>query len=219
MRKISRKWFVISGVVLAVLLCTLLFALNIVGWLKGKDVPLPSRAILVLSGPPTRSFYAADLYRQGYAGEVYVTRPVREPFARMLDEAGIPYPRTEQLHVDVLVKMGVPATRIHVVGEPCLSTADEAEVAQRLFSGRDCRILVVTSQYHVRRAEMIFGDVLKDCRFSVLGTPYESFPAQWWKDQDAARNVLLEVSKIIFYRLGGRFGAGNVKGGTREQNG
>ncbi|OPY03270.1 MAG: hypothetical protein A4E60_00462 [Syntrophorhabdus sp. PtaB.Bin047] len=200
-------------------MCTLLLALNIAGWLKGNDVPLPSRAILVLSGPPTRSFYAADLYRQGFAGEVYVTRPVREPFARMLDEAGIPYPRTEQLHVAVLLKMGVPATRIHVVGEPCLSTADEAEVARHIFSGRDCSILVVTSPYHVRRSVMIFGDVMKGCRFTVLGTPYESFPGKWWKDQDAARNVLLEVSKIIFYRLGGRFGAENDRGGTRERDG
>lgn len=39
----------------------------------------------------------------------------------------------------------------------------------------------------------------------VIATPYEAFPGQWWKNQDAARNVVLELTKIIFYRVGGRF--------------
>jgi hypothetical protein len=39
----------------------------------------------------------------------------------------------------------------------------------------------------------------------IVPTPYDPFPARWWTDQDAARNVLLELAKIAFYRLGGRF--------------
>jgi hypothetical protein len=39
----------------------------------------------------------------------------------------------------------------------------------------------------------------------VVATPYEPFPREWWKDQDAARHVVLELSKIAFYLLGGQF--------------
>jgi hypothetical protein len=43
----------------------------------------------------------------------------------------------------------------------------------------------------------------------VLAVPQERFPDRWWTSQDAAREVLLEWSKIAFYLVGGRFRAGS----------
>ncbi len=51
---------------------------------------------------------------------------------------------------------------------------------------------------------LLLNDLLPEMKVTVLSTPYEEFPDQWWKGQNAARNVLLELSKIIFYQLGGR---------------
>ena len=186
--------------------------LNLGSWLKHSDAPVVSRAIIVLSGPPTRPFYAADLYKQGYAQEIYVTRPIREASAKMLDDLGIYFPRTETMHSDVLTKRGVPAEHIHTIGNACKSTIDEAEIGDSVLRGRDCTVLVVTSPYHVRRARMVFRDKMKECRFRVLATPYEPFPTKWWTDQDAARNVILEVTKIVFYEFGGRFRNSNKEG-------
>jgi hypothetical protein len=59
---------------------------------------------------------------------------------------------------------------------------------------------------------MVFRDKMKGCRFRVLATPYEPFPTKWWTDQDAARNVILEVAKILFYKFGGRFRNSNEEG-------
>lgn len=72
--------------------------------------------------------------------------------------------------------------------------------------GRDkpLKLLVVTSPYHVRRAAMIFRQAYGGAHV-VVGTPYEPFPREWWRSQDAARNVLLELAKITFYLVGGRF--------------
>jgi hypothetical protein len=39
----------------------------------------------------------------------------------------------------------------------------------------------------------------------VVASAYEAFPARWWTEQEAARNVLLESAKIVYYKLGGRF--------------
>ncbi|MEN6615205.1 MAG: YdcF family protein [Syntrophorhabdus sp.] len=174
-------------------------------WLIGHDTPIVAQAAIVLSGPPTRALYAADLYNSGYIKDIYVTRPIREGFARILDDMGIYFPRTEHMNRDVLLKKNVPPEHIHIVGDAMVSTADEAELANRIFKGKDCRILVVSSPYHVKRSQIIFADALKQCQFRVLGTPYEEFPKKWWTDQNIAAQVILESAKIVFYKFGGRF--------------
>jgi uncharacterized SAM-binding protein YcdF (DUF218 family) len=70
------------------------------------------------------------------------------------------------------------------------------------------RILVVTSPYHVKRASITFQDAFgESAKLEVTGTPYESFPDKWWASQDATRNLLLELAKLTFYAVGGRFTA------------
>lgn len=204
MKILSTKKLVACISILVVIIAGVAVFLNLGNWLRCSDKPVPSRAIMVLSGPPMRPYYAAELYRQGYAKEIYVTRPIREFQAKMLDDMGIYWPRTEQVHSDVLQKRGVPADHIRIIGNNCMNTIDEAEAADKVLGGKDCSVLVVTSPYHVRRSQMIFNDTLRHCRYRVLATPYEPFPTQWWTDQDAARNVILEITKIVFYKLGGR---------------
>ena len=177
-------------------------------WLKGTDLPVAANAIIILSGPPTRSLYAADLFKHGFAEELYITQPVRELPLKMLDDLGVYIPRSEQIHMEVLLKRGVPKERIHLLPDICKSTVDEAEAASREFKNKTCNIIVVTSPYHVKRTKMIFKDKVKECKFIVLPTPYEPYPEKWWTDQDSARNVVLELMKIVFYKFGGRFRSG-----------
>ena len=205
MKKIVKR-LAVFFIILAVLFSIIIFAaFNVVDWLAGSDPPEQTRAIMVLSGPPSRALYAADLYNKGYAKEIYITRPVREQYFKLTDDLGVYFPRIEQVQKDVLIKKSVPEKHIHIVGNDCRSTVDEAKIANSIFRGDGCRILVVSSPYHVKRARMIFRDNVKECRFKVMATPYEPFPKKWWTDQDSARNILLEVTKIVFYKLGGRF--------------
>lgn len=177
----------------------------VANWLSVADQPQKADAILVLAGNYARPFQAAELYRQDYAGKVYVSVPVRSDDYRLLDQAGIPYPRDENVVRQVLLKNGVPASAIEYFGKDSISTAAEAQAARVLFGKRAPRLLVVTSPYHLRRARMIFADALPGADIRMIATSYDPFPAAWWKDQNAARNVLLELAKITYYRLGGRF--------------
>ena len=54
---------------------------------------------------------------------------------------------------------------------------------------------------------MIFRDALEErgIKVAVTGARSEPFLDRWWTAQDAAREVLLEWSKIAFYIAGGRF--------------
>jgi uncharacterized SAM-binding protein YcdF (DUF218 family) len=174
-------------------------------WLSAGDQPQKADAILVLGGSFTRPFQAADLYRQGLAGKIYVSVPVREPQYRLLDEAGVAYPREEEIVRQVLQKQGVPASAIAYFGKDSISTAAEAQAARALFAGGSPRLLVVSSPYHLRRVRMIFTDAFPGADIRVIATSYDPFPHSWWNDQSAARNVQLELAKIAYYKLGGRF--------------
>ena len=184
----------------------LFFAFYYAGaWLKKEEIPVKADAIVILAGPPSRALCAADLYTKGFAPIVYISRPVREGELKLLDTMGIDFPRMEDIVRQILLKKDVPEGSIRFLGKNSVSTAGEAETCARIFSGNGCRILIVTSPYHVRRTRLIFEQHLRNCDFRVIGTSYEPFPEKWWKDQDAARNVILEVLKMVFYVSGGRF--------------
>ena len=174
-------------------------------WLRLADRPQKADAILVLGGSFTRPFQAAELYRQGLARKIYISVVAREEQLRLLDVEGVPYPREEEIVRQVLLKKGVPASAIEYFGKDSISTADEAQAARALFAQRTPTLLVVSSAYHLRRARIIFSDALPAADIRMIATSYDPFPSSWWKDQSAARNVLLELAKISFYQLGGRY--------------
>lgn len=210
MKSSARCLLLVIGIIAGIIGLTSIGLVFAGYWLQSGDTPVQSDAIIVLAGEPARAFYAADLYHDGYAPQVYISKPVREHSVRMLDDAGIPFPRAEDIYRLILLKKGVPAQDIHIFGEALVSTVDEAEAINKLFTGNKSRLLVVTSPYHTRRTQMIFNDIVTGSEIDVVGTPYEPFPKQWWKRQDSARNVILEIVKILFYQTGGRFTSGNV---------
>lgn len=193
------------GVVgLTVLVGLLIFAAR---WLPDSDATHPADAIVVLAGDPRRTLHAADLYRQGVAPLILVSRPVRGIRERVLNDMGIDTPGAEEYDRMILLRKGVPASAIALFGSGSISTFEEARVLRGRYAGQASRVLVVTSPYHVRRARAILTSALPDARLSVVATPYEEFPERWWTSQDAARDLLLELAKIAFYALGGRYTA------------
>jgi uncharacterized SAM-binding protein YcdF (DUF218 family) len=174
-------------------------------WLSDSDPPRKADAIVVLGGGFARPFQAADLYRQGLARKIYVSAPAREHQYRLLDEAGIAYPREEEIARQILLKQGVPASAIEYLGKDLISTAAEARATRELFPRGAPKLLIVTSPYHLRRARMTFTDALPAAEIGMIASSYDPLPQAWWQDQSAARNVLMELAKIAFYRLGGRY--------------
>lgn len=194
---------------LALVVLIVLFYWNAARWLKGDDAPIKADAIVVLAGRFERSMHAADLYRAGHAPRVVLSVAVQDAGARQLEALGIRLPSPVDIHRQVLRAKGVPPDRVELLGAPALSTADEAAAIAARFGRRGARLIVVTSPYHVRRARMVIARALEGsgAALAVCATPYETFPDDWWRSQDAAREVLLEWAKIVFYLGGGRFRA------------
>lgn len=187
-------------------------------WLPLLNTPEKADAIVVLSGSFFRSYYAAELYKQGLAPAVLVSVAYRDRQQQLLMRVGIPFPKEQDVHTAILTKKGVPAEAISLFGSSNLSTVQEALELRKLFSGTGKRLLVVTSGYHVRRTTKILNDICTDCNFLVIGSPYEPLYQNWWTDRESAISVVMESVKWLFYLAGGRFTTeGRVAGALNSQ--
>ena len=173
-------------------------------WIDFSDEPVKSDIIVVLAGGYTRSPYAGELYAQGYAPDIWISQPKRSTALLKLDAIGVRLPTEESITRQILLKMKVPESRIHLYGRDVLSTADEALALRREFPFQDRKILVVTSRFHARRARLTFRRILPEADIRVTATPYESFTRRWWKDKELASNAILEVFKTAYFLTGGR---------------
>lgn len=167
--------------------------------------PKRSDVGLVLAGHFGRALYAADLYHQGFVPRIWISRPEREKYLVQLDSIGVPYPRQEEISRAVLLKKGVPDDCIEVIGDGMISTVAEARFVAGLLEKQPeiHSVLLITSRFHVRRAEAIFRYVLQprsQVEVYAVGTPYDGFVAdRWWKDRDSARQVFLETAKLLLF--------------------
>ncbi len=177
-----------------------------IGWfLDCSDEPEPADLMVVLAGGFARPFYAADLFHEGIAPEIWLTRPYRGPGIKLALEAGVRIPTEESINREILLKRGVPSSRIHLYGREVMSTANEAASLGRAVDLRGKRVLVVTSRTHARRARWVFRTSLPGVEIRVTATPYEGFTRKWWTQQFLARAAVLETSKTLYYLFGGRF--------------
>ena len=172
------------------------------GWLGASDPPAKADAIIVLGAEPTRAIAAAALYQQGYARVIYLTVPWRAPRYLALEKEGIRWPWFEEVARILLRNRSVPDGAIRLLGSELLSTVAEAREAARVLGPQAGTLLVVTSAYHVHRTRTIFADHLPSARILVVASGEEPLPERWWADREAAGQVLPELAKILFYKLG-----------------
>ena len=182
-------------------------------WLQaGDEVDLSKKsdAIVVLGGSYFRPLYAAELYNRGVAPVIYVSRPIERKDRELLKSVGVNLPLQEEVFGRLLQKKGVPGDTIRFFGDSVISTAQEAQALKKELGNQRKTLILVTSPYHVRRAKMVFEDVLPECTILAMGTPYEVFPKKWWSTRQSALKTVNETVKIFFYMLGGQFESDDV---------
>lgn len=192
----------LSLITVAVVVAAALFASK---WLVVNQPPVAADGIVVLIGSYASPLYAAELYQQGYAKRVFVSRPIRSAISQRLRPLDIRLPAQEEVCRKILMRKGVRAADIVLYGEHVLSTMEEAESLRRSMPDPPHRLLIVTSPIHTRRAKAIFSRLFPHTEIVMLATPYEPFPEKWWRDRQTAIHLTLELSKTVFYYLGGVF--------------
>jgi len=168
--------------------------LNTSGAFLVVNSPQHADVIVVLAGETDRRpARALELLRTGYAPRVLLDVPAA---AKIYDRQTID---VAQNYVDSLPDHEKIAV-CPIVG---LSTKAEAqEVVRCLGRTTGERILLVTSDYHTRRALSIFQRELKESEISVAAA---SDPAQfggsWWKHRQWAKVNFDEWTKFVWWQM------------------
>jgi uncharacterized SAM-binding protein YcdF (DUF218 family) len=149
-------------------------------------------AIIVLSDD---NFYAdratrgADLYRRGMA-------PIVVASGRRLR----PYAGIAELMEHDLVERGVPKDKIVRMAHNAENTREEAQaLAQQAVALKWRSVIVVTSNYHTRRARYIFVRVFPTrIAVSVTGAHDGDFdPEHWWQTRKSLKELTREVAGMF----------------------
>jgi uncharacterized SAM-binding protein YcdF (DUF218 family) len=142
------------------------------------DAPVVSDAILVLGDDNyhgERAEHAAQLYRAGWAPRVVASGRVLRPYASIAE-----------LEEHDLKDRGVPQAAIVRLTHRADNTREEALELARLIRERGWRrVLLVTSNYHTRRARYICGHLFPPgTALRVEAAPDSEFdPDGWWQDR------------------------------------
>src|SRR5215831_5782827 len=149
-------------------------------------------ALIVLSDDnfyADRATRAAELFREGKAPLVVASG------RRLRPTAGI----AELMEHD-LVERGVPKDKILRFAQDGDSTREDAEALAKLAKTKKWRkAIIVTSNYHTRRARYVFRHVFpQDMEIRVAGARDGDFdPENWWEKRKSTKLFLREITGML----------------------
>ena len=192
MRAAKRTRWLVAGAAGLLALLFLCYELRRhAGWLLVcSETPEPADLIVVLGGDfyGPRVLKGADLVMQGYAPLVLISGP---PYQSERSEA--------EFAIDFLVRQGYPRHLFQAFGHHEGSTIPEAIVVGAELKRRGVhRVILVTSSYHSRRADIVFRLFCAGVHFQSVSAPDPHYnPADWWTDESSRRLFFSECKKIL----------------------
>jgi uncharacterized SAM-binding protein YcdF (DUF218 family) len=168
-------------------------------WLVREDPLGRADAVVVLSGAmPYRAEGAADIYREGYAPEVWITRP--ESAAGELSAMGIQVVGEEQYSREVLLHEGVPAGAVRILPGEIADTQEEVEeISREMRDEGKSTVIIVTSPPHTRRVHALWvrlaGANQKAIVRAASEDPFDR--DHWWRNTRDAYAVVRELLGLI----------------------
>ncbi|MBI1738893.1 MAG: YdcF family protein [Acidobacteria bacterium] len=153
-----------------------------------EDQPEKADAIFLLGDdnyPADRATRAAELYREGWAPRIVASGRFLRPYASL----------AELMQHD-LTDRGVPSSAIIRLPSFAANTREEAVLLRRLTDRQHWRrVLVVTSNYHTRRARHIYTRVFRDSADvrTIAARDAGYTPARWWRSRSGLKIFFLEL--------------------------
>lgn len=196
---------------LALLAC--IAVLGVASWLEREAVLREAADLWIVSDQPTqadavavfgggleyRPFAAADYYRRGLVPKILVSNIGSSPAERL----GVLTSHVEA-NVNVLEKLGVPATAIETFGNQLSDTYAEASALHDWVVRTGAHTIIIpTDIFATRRLcwtlHRAFGDdaVILVPAVDPLGYTRDD----WWKNEQGVITFQNEVIKYLYYRL------------------
>jgi uncharacterized SAM-binding protein YcdF (DUF218 family) len=172
-------------------------------WLALDEPLTKSQAIVVLGGQvPFRAMEAANLYREGWAPEVWLTHGEPTAEAAALARIGFDEQGEDQISRAVLLKLGVPPTAIRLLPDAVESTLAEVRLASG-YSRPGATVIVVTSKSHARRVRMTWNAAGSGRAAIVRYASEDPFDSvHWWRTSTDVLSMTRESLGIVNAWLG-----------------
>ena len=164
-------------------------------YLTYSEPPCKADMIVVLAGDfaANRIKKAGELLKEGWAPTVLVSG------------AGDCYGINEgEMAIQYMTRAGYPPGEFVNVPSPARSTADEAAyIVPELRRRGVHRFLLLTSDFHTRRAARIYRHTAPDLPFCVVAAPDKDFtPDGWWHNREGRKVAFTEWLKTLANFLG-----------------
>jgi hypothetical protein len=167
------------------------FAVN-AGRLLVVDAPQPSDVILVLAGETDRRpARALQLLDQGYGRRVVIDVPAQPKI----------YEFTQVQLAEEYIQHIPQSASVRICPIKGLSTREESHDVERCLAGEvGAQVLIVTSDYHTRRALSIFRHEIHGKFFSVAAARDDiQFGTRWWIKRQWAKTCLDEWLRLVWW--------------------
>ncbi len=164
--------------------------------------PEKSDAIVVLAGDQADNRYwrGLELLRAGYGQHLLVDAGTGSVYGRPYTDLAANY---------IAQTAGASASQVSVCPVAGDSTKVEApQVNKCLLKLQPAphSVLLVTDNYHTRRAYSIFRDVLPQYHWRVAAASNDFFfGVPWWKHREWAKTYLTEWEKLVYWELWDRW--------------
>lgn len=159
-------------------------------YLVKDQAPEKADIALVLAGDGAgnRILAAAQLVRRGFVSRVLVSGP-SGMYGHYECDLAIPF----------AVKAGYPESYFLHFENDARSTKEEArDTIARIHQLGAHKVLLVTSDYHTRRAGKIYRAAAPDLRFVVVAAPDVDFTVDgWWRNRQARKTAFNEWLKTV----------------------
>ena len=189
MTKTGKKRASIISLGLAI---ALIFFAGDAGSLLVSDDPQPSDVILVLAGETNyRPARALQLLNQGYARRLLLDVPANSQVFG-----------TDEIELAKKYVSGLPeAAQISICPIEGLSTKAESHDVERCLGNEPAsKILIVTSDFHTRRALSILRHEIPSKSFSVAAAHDPTqFGTRWWTHRQWAKTCVDEWLRLVWW--------------------
>jgi hypothetical protein len=175
----------------AVILLLVLLAVN-AGRLLVVDAPQKSDVILVLAGETDhRPARALELLEQGFARAEVIDVPAATKI----------YDVTQVQLAEQYIQSLPQSSHIKVCPIVGLSTKEESHDAEKCLAGEEGnRVLIVTSDFHTRRALSVFRREVRDRSFSIAAAHDSTqFGTRWWMHRQWAKTCVDEWMRLVWW--------------------
>lgn len=195
----ARKLRILALLLVVLIALGLVFEQRILGaigsYLIDAESPVKADIAVVLAGDGrgNRILKAGELVKQGFVSSALVSGPDGN-FGFSECDLAIPF----------AVKAGYPESYFVHFENTARSTYDEARVVvEELHRLGVHSVLVVTSDYHTRRAGRMYRNAAPDLRITMVAAPDTYFTQDgWWHNREGQKTALYEWMKTVAVWVG-----------------